>query len=88
MNNNQDINPFDDPSIRQATAQTLSNQQTFNEYKPFSNATSVKLKSANTVVTLSSSDQPPSYSSAITSIPVQQETENFSSNTNRIDLTL
>ncbi|CAF4639157.1 unnamed protein product [Rotaria sp. Silwood2] len=61
----------------------------FNEYNPFSKATtSIKLQSANTIATLSSSDQAPSYSSAITSIPVQQETENFSSNTNSIDLTL
>ncbi|CAF4422631.1 unnamed protein product, partial [Adineta steineri] len=37
MNIDEDINPFADPSIQQATQQTFTNQQTLNDYNPFGN---------------------------------------------------
>lgn len=39
MNNEEEINPFADPSIRKATAQSLTNQETLTDYSPFNNKT-------------------------------------------------
>ena len=78
MNPDDDVNPFADPSIRQATAQTLfvldflsdsssssssrssSNQQTLNEYNPFSNTT--------TPIKVTNSHRPISFFSIINRI--------------------
>ncbi|CAF1231783.1 unnamed protein product [Rotaria sordida] len=87
MNIDDDINPFADPSIREATAQTLSNQQTLYEYNPFENRTiSDKSKSSkqdNIVTSVTSNNQQESS----TSIHDQQTTNIHSNNDNRFELT-
>ncbi|CAF1484862.1 unnamed protein product [Adineta ricciae] len=72
MNIDEDVNPFADPSIQQATQQTFTNQQTLNEYNPFSNAT-VAAKTAP----VNAGTSTPSYQSAAPPTAAQQ--------TNRID---
>ncbi|CAF0908411.1 unnamed protein product [Rotaria sordida] len=87
MNIDDDINPFADPSIREATAQTLSNQQTLYEYNPFENRTiSDKSKSSkqdNIVTSVTSNNQQESS----TSIHDQQTTNIHSNYDNRFELT-
>lgn len=88
MNLEEDNNPFADPSIRQATAQTFSNQQTLSEYSPFTNTTVASKPTPN----LQGNISPASYGGAAitaTTVPIvpQQTTDKLSGNPARIDLT-
>ncbi|CAF3912886.1 unnamed protein product [Rotaria sp. Silwood1] len=91
MNEEEDINPFADPSIQQATAQTISNQQTLYQYNPFSNTTisgksnSSKEDNINNSVRLN--DQQELNGKNSTSIHGQQLTNVNANNGNRLDLT-
>lgn len=86
MNPDDDVNPFADPSIRQATAQTVSNQQTLNEYNPFQNATIPTKTPAATIPPV----QPPmtytSFSSTGETQPIKTKSA-AEIPTTRIDLT-
>ncbi|CAF3605943.1 unnamed protein product [Adineta steineri] len=85
MNIDEDINPFADPSIQQATQQTFTNQQTLNDYNPFGNTTVgskvqlIEPTQINATPSLPASQQPPAYASATIPNTIPQTT--------RIDLT-
>ncbi|CAF0932264.1 unnamed protein product [Didymodactylos carnosus] len=66
--------PFADASIRQATAQSRTNQQTLNEYNPFTNATVPARTVVQPAVLPSPPIPPPSYASVSTPISSQQQT--------------
>ncbi|CAF0885643.1 unnamed protein product [Adineta steineri] len=85
MNIDEDINPFADPSIQQATQQTFTNQQTLNDYNPFGNTTVgskvqlIEPTQINATPSLPATQQPPVYASATIPNTIPQTT--------RIDLT-
>ncbi|CAF0799669.1 unnamed protein product [Adineta steineri] len=85
MNIDEDINPFADPSIQQATQQTFTNQQTLNDYNPFGNTTVgskvqlIEPTQINATPSLPASQQPPAYATATIPNTIPQTT--------RVDLT-